>query len=428
VSATTTPRISTTPRIVARPDHAISRRNIAHGALRVLYRLHRAGFEACLVGGCVRDLLLSRKPKDFDIVTDAYPERVRRLFRHARIIGRRFRLVHVVYPDGVIEVSTFRGDPDPGRQRRRPGELLVTSDNTYGTPEEDAFRRDFTVNALFYRISDFAVVDYVGGLRDLDQRILRTIGDPDVRLPEDPVRMMRACELAGRLDFRIDRRTEEAIRLHAREIVKASPARLTEELLELLACGRSYPAFERMAELGLLEQLFPQAGPLLLAGRGRGELSDLLPTLDRWTQEGRQPGDAGLLAVVLAPVVIEQRSLLERRHRNPTRRELQRVIEDAVIGLSERFALSRARSHQLYHLLETFQRLCEPMPEDDEVWRIAVRPSFPEALELFELLSEATGAAREETEAWRRAAREAAHRPAPEASVASRRRRRRRRR
>jgi poly(A) polymerase len=425
---TSSQRAPTTPRIVSRADHAVSRRQISHGALRVLYRLHRAGFEACLVGGCVRDLLLGRKPKDFDIVTDAYPERVRRLFSHARIIGRRFRLVHVVYPDGVIEVSTFRGDPDPDRQRRRPGELLVTSDNTYGTPEQDAFRRDFTVNALFYRISDFAVVDYVGGLRDLEQRILRTIGDPDVRLPEDPVRMMRACELAGRLDFRIDRRTEEAMRRHAREIAKASPARLTEELLELLNCGRSYPAFERMADLGLLEQLFPQAGALLHAGKGRGELSGLLPTLDRWTQEGRQPGDAGLLAVVLAPAVIHQRALLERRGRQASRRDLQRIVEDTIASLAERFALSRARLHQLYHLLETFQRLCEPRPADeDELWRLAMRPSFPEALELFELLSEATGAAREETEAWRQAARDAAHRPAPEASPGPRRRRRRRR-
>ena len=238
------------PVVRPRAEHPISRSDISENTLKVLYRLHKSGFKAYLVGGGVRDLLLGRTPKDFDVATDARPEEIRRVFRNSRVIGRRFRLVHVFFHGEIVEVSTFRREPNPDEQDEEG--LLITSDNTYGTPRQDAFRRDFTVNALFYRISDFAVVDYVGGLRDLEQRILRTIGDPDVRFPEDPVRMMRACELAGRLDFRIDRRSEVAIRRHAREIGKASPARLTEELLELLACGRSYPAFERMAELGLL--------------------------------------------------------------------------------------------------------------------------------------------------------------------------------
>jgi poly(A) polymerase len=408
--------------VLPRPEHGISRKNISAGALKVLYRLDRAGYEAFLVGGGVRDLLLGRRPKDFDVATDARPERVRRLFRNARIIGRRFRLVHVVFPDGMVEVSTFRGDPDPGRQRRSPGELLVTSDNTWGTPEEDAFRRDFTVNALFYRVSDYAVVDYVGGLRDLERRTMRVIGDPDVRFQEDPVRMMRACELAGRLGFDIEARTQRGIRANAAEIVKASSARLTEELLELLACGHSEPALVWMLELGLLEALLPEAVDLLSDRDSGAGFPELLPTLDGWIADGRQPSDAVLLSVLLAPGLVNRRAALERR-RAPGRRTLQRMAEEAVARLATRFTLSRARAQQLLWVLETFQRLCEPIPEGDDLVRLVGRPAFPEALELFELLTEATDSGREALEGWQDAAREAAHAPTP----AKRRRRRRKR-
>lgn len=391
--------------------------------MKVLYRLDRAGYDAFLVGGGVRDLLLGRRPKDFDVATDARPERARRLFRNSRIIGRRFRLVHVIFPDGMIEVSTFRGDPDPERQKRRPGELLVTSDNTWGTPREDAFRRDFTVNALFYRISDYAVVDYVGGLRDLERRTMRVIGDPDVRFQEDPVRMMRACELAGRLGFDIEARTQRGIRANAGEIVKASPARLTEELLELLTSGHSEPSLVWALELGLLDEMLPEAVDLLTDKASGAGFAELLPTLDRWIGEGRQPGDAVLFALLLAPGLTNGRAALERK-RSPSRRTLQRMAEESVAELGGRFRLSRARTQHLYWLLETFQRICEPQPSDDALYRLVARPAFAEALELFELLSDATDSGREALEEWREAAHEAAHAPRP----AKRRRRRRRRR
>jgi poly(A) polymerase len=190
------------PRILQRSEHPISRKAIDKNAVKVLYRLHNAGYKAYLVGGSVRDLMMGRTPKDFDVGTNARPNEVRRLFGNSRIIGRRFRLVHVFYHDGsVIEVSTFRRDPDPEEQRGEPGELLITSDNTYGTPRQDAFRRDFTINALFYSIADFTVRDHVGGIEDLERKLIRAIGDPDVRFQEDPVRMLRACEFAGRLGF-----------------------------------------------------------------------------------------------------------------------------------------------------------------------------------------------------------------------------------
>src|SRR5436305_11603128 len=181
------------PRVLQRSEHPISRRDIDKNAVKVLYRLHHAGYLACLVGGSVRDLMMGRKPKDFDVGTDAKPNEIRRLFSNSRIIGRRFRLVHVYYHDGsTVEVSTFRREPDPEEQRGAPGELLITSDNTYGTPRQDAFRRDFTINALFYSIADYSVLDYTEGIEDLRRRLVRAIGDPEVRFREDPVRMLRA--------------------------------------------------------------------------------------------------------------------------------------------------------------------------------------------------------------------------------------------
>ena len=192
------------PRVLSRAEHPISRKNIDESAIKVLYRPHRSGKKGYLVGGGVRDLMLSGRPKDFDVATDALPREVKRLFRNSRIIGRRFRLVHVFFQNETVEVSTFRRDPDREAQRGGPEDLLITDDNVFGTPREDAFRRDFTVNALFYDIGDFTVIDYVGGIEDLEARLIRAIGDPDVRFPEDPVRMLRACELAARLQFGIE--------------------------------------------------------------------------------------------------------------------------------------------------------------------------------------------------------------------------------
>ncbi|HYQ84224.1 MAG TPA: polynucleotide adenylyltransferase PcnB, partial [Rubrobacter sp.] len=282
------------PRIVPRSDHTLSRRDINTNALKVLYRLHNAGYLAYMVGGSVRDLMLGRSPKDFDVGTDAKPNEIRRLFSNSRIIGRRFRLVHVYYHDGsTVEVSTFRRNPDPEEQRSAPGELLITSDNTYGSPREDAFRRDFTINALFYNIADYSVIDWSGGIEDLDRKLVRAIGDPGVRFQEDPVRMLRACEFAGRLGFGIEQRTQEAIQDHRKELDKASPARVTEEIAQLLRCGRAGAAMQWMLELGLLEVILPEAYAMLTAGlRGMGDFGQILPVMDRMVAEGRELSDS----------------------------------------------------------------------------------------------------------------------------------------
>ena len=190
------------PTILSRSDHGISRSQIDENTLKVLYRLHRNGFQAYLVGGSVRDLLLGRTPKDFDVGTDATPQQVKKLFRNCFLVGRRFRLAHIRFgSDQIVEVATFRRHPHPDELPENPEEHGFFLQNQFGTPCEDAFRRDFTINALFYNIADFSIVDYVGGLKDLESRLLRVIGDPMVRFVEDPVRMLRALEFSARLGF-----------------------------------------------------------------------------------------------------------------------------------------------------------------------------------------------------------------------------------
>lgn len=249
------------PKIVPRAEHPISRRDIDPDALKVLYRLRQFNHIAYLVGGSVRDLLLGRRPKDFDIGTSAHPYQIKRLFRNCWIIGRRFRLAHVKFGPKIIEVATFRRQVETGEEVVQDGVPapvepdLIHHDNTFGTPEEDAFRRDFTINALFYDIATFSIIDYVGGLDDLRAGIVRSIGDPEIRMREDPVRMMRAVALAARLEFVIEPAALEAIRRQRHGIAKSSPARLLEEYYKILRAGRAERTFRDLAALGLLEPI-----------------------------------------------------------------------------------------------------------------------------------------------------------------------------
>src|SRR3954466_15369255 len=272
------------PVIVPRAEHPISRSQVDADALKVLYRLHQNGYIAYLVGGSVRDLLLGRHPKDFDIGTSAHPYQGKRLFRNCWIIGRRFRLAHVRFGPKTIEVATFRrlvsaaelADAEAAEEAdvqadRVPLEgddrdRLVHRDNTFGTPEEDAFRRDFTINALFYDIGTFSIIDYVGGLKDLENRLIRSIGDPGVRFLEDPVRMMRAVVFAARLDFWIDEPILDAFETHRHEIGHAAPARLVEEYFKILRSGYAAQTFRMLKEVRLLREMTPEldAGPAAL--------------------------------------------------------------------------------------------------------------------------------------------------------------------
>jgi poly(A) polymerase len=395
------------PRVLPRPDHPISRKNVSQNAVKVLYRLHNAGYTAYMVGGSVRDLMLGRRPKDFDVSTNARPNEVRRLFSNSRIIGRRFRLVHVFFQDGeIVEVSTFRRDPDPEEQASAPGDLLITSDNTWGTPRQDAFRRDFTVNALFYDISDFSVIDYIGALEDLDRRLIRAIGEPGLRFQEDPVRMLRACEFAGRLGFGIEQRTQEAIQSHRRELDKASPARVTEEIAQLLRCGHAGAAVQWMLELGLLEVLMPEAYAMLAAGeRGLGDFGQILPVIDRMVGREEKLSDTALLAAVLLPKVMLRRYDVEGMDgRAMSRAEVEGLVREEVAPMLERFTLSNVRAQQIIQALIGFQRLCEPHWTFPERVRLARKPFFDDALLLFKILVEATGEGGEALVEWQSAA------------------------
>src|SRR5688500_11469384 len=249
------------PLVIPRSDHPISRRDIDENALKVLYRLYRAGHVAYLVGGGVRDLLLGVRPKDFDIATDAHPQRIRKLFRNCVLVGRRFRLAHVRFGSNVVEVSTFRRTPEPGEMEpdaEGDPDLLIRRDNTFGTPEDDALRRDFTVNALFYDIGTYSIIDYVGGLRDLEDGVIRSIGDPRVRFQEDPVRMLRAVKFGARCSFDIHEDDLAAIAEHRDGLAKASIARLLEEIFKLLRGGASAASFKMLFETKLLHPILPE--------------------------------------------------------------------------------------------------------------------------------------------------------------------------
>ena len=426
------PRPENPPRILPRAEHGISRQDIDPNAVRVLYRLHRAGYKAFLVGGGVRDLMVGHQPKDFDAATDASPREIKRLFRNSRIIGRRFRLVHVFFKDGIVEVATFRRNPSQEEQASGPGELLITSDNRFGTPREDAFRRDFTINALFYDISDFSLIDYVGGIDDLKRQLIRVIGEPSVRFREDPVRMLRACEFAARLGFGIEERTQEAIQRHGKELKKASPARVTEEILALVRCGHVGTAIQWLLELDLLSVLLPEAYAMVSPqARGLGDFTRVLPTIDRWVAAGRELSDGVVMAIIVLPKLLLLRYDMESRgggYRPLGRRALDELVHQVIEPFVARFQLSRARSQALFYALVGFLRFSAPSWRSGERAAFVRRLGFKDAIVLLEVLVEATGEGHDELAKWHLAQRQAKSEPSRDDGPRPRPRRRRRRR
>ncbi|WP_233558171.1 polynucleotide adenylyltransferase PcnB [Alginatibacterium sediminis] len=315
---------------MSRSEHSISRQDISENALKVLYRLHKNGYHAYLVGGGVRDLLLGKLPKDFDIATDATPEQIKALFRNCRLVGRRFRLAHILFGRDVIEVATFRGhhdkqDPKKDLKQnvsRQSDEGMLLRDNVYGSIDEDAERRDFTVNALYYNIADFSVIDFANGLEDIEKRQLRLIGDPETRYREDPVRMLRAVRFAVKLDFEIAPSAAEPIQeLHGllREIPSA---RLFEECLKLFLSGQGRDTFLMLAQTQLLYPLFPQLKTWLPQwGEDSQEIRFILRCLentDRRVQTDQRVTPAFIFAAVLWPLVqIREQELLTELSLSP---------------------------------------------------------------------------------------------------------------
>jgi poly(A) polymerase len=295
--------------VIERSQHNISRADISENALKVLYRLSKAGYDAYLVGGGVRDLLLGREPKDFDIATNAEPEEIKRLFRNCRLIGRRFRLAHVHFGRDIIEVATFRGEHQDSAEGSVSNKGFLIRDNVYGTLEEDAWRRDLTVNAIYYNIKDFSVVDYTGGVDDLMAGCLRMIGDPATRFHEDPVRMLRAVRFAGKLGFRIDPDVEKAIYKHGKLMRDVSSARLFDEVNKLLLSGYGLETFELLRHYRLFEYLYPQTDRVLSKednGFPHMMVINALKNTDERLASGKSVNPSFMLSVMLWEPLLER--------------------------------------------------------------------------------------------------------------------------
>jgi len=364
------------PIIVARPDHPVSRSHISGNALKVLYRLRDGGYQAFLVGGCVRDLLIGIEPKDFDVATDASPEEVRRLFRNCRLIGRRFRLAHVRFGYQVIEVATFRAagapmapepdldgvtdddaeietEPEPEEEpngnvdRAHDARGRLLRDNLYGTIDQDVWRRDFTCNALYYNIEDFSIVDYVGGVDDVRARTIRLIGDPETRYREDPVRMLRAVRFEAKLGFTIHESARAPFAKLAELLGHIPPARLLDEFLKLFLAGFGQRAFDLLREHGLFAQLFPATAAHLdsePAGMALALIKAGLADTDRRVAEDRAVTPMFLFAVMLFGPVS---AAAQRRFESgaPPAVAIAEAVDEVVgeqnrrIGIPKRFSM-----------------------------------------------------------------------------------------
>jgi len=356
------------PQVISRDHHNISRSNISTNALKVLYRLNSAGYEAYLVGGGVRDLLLGREPKDFDVATDASPEEVKRVFRNCRLIGRRFRLAHIYFGREIIEVATFRGD---GSGDRRSKDGLLVRDNVYGTLEEDAWRRDFTINALYYEVKTFSVIDHVGAIADLEAGRLSIIGDAAERYREDPVRMLRAVRFSSKLGFIINEETSKPIFECAPLMETVSSARLFDEMCKLFLHGYALNTYEQLRHYGLFYYLFPQVErsleqqesdyPKTFIARG-------LENTDQRVSENRPVIPAFLLAVLLW---------------EPVR---TRVAEKSEQGMRPMQAYQEAADEVISQQVKSISMPRRISLQVKEIWIMQAKLSMRRGRKVFELL------------------------------------------
>lgn len=396
------PAVANTVKIYPRSEHCISRTQISENALKVLTRLKKADFEAYLVGGCVRDLLLGREPKDFDVATNASPEQVKQIFRNCRIIGRRFRLAHVFFGREIIEVATFRGGADNEESDRQvvheDGRLL--RDNVFGTLEEDVWRRDFTVNALYYNIRDFSVVDYTGGMQDHAAGVLRLIGDPEVRYREDPVRMIRAIRFAVKLGFTLHPDTEKPIHAQA-DLLKSIPsARLYDEVLKLFLAGYGLQTFEMLRHYGLFGILFPETERCLATQEQdfpRLFLIRALENSDRRYNDGKTLTPYFLLAALLwEPLQVAAQKRIGNgenetlAYQNAANEVLARQIK--ITAMPRHITQSM---RDVWFMQPKFTRTVGTRP-----YRLLEQPKFRAAYDFFQLRAETGGADPQLVEWW----------------------------
>ncbi len=350
--------MSATAQIISRSEHPISRNALSPNAVKVLYRLNNAGFRACLVGGAVRDLLLGVQPKDFDVATDAKPEEVKALFKNSRLIGRRFRLAHILFGREIIEVATFRGHHEENSAGELHEDGRIIRDNVYGNIEEDAIRRDFTINALFYDINDFTVLDYCSAMQDIAARRLRMIGDPKTRYQEDPVRMLRAIRLAVKLDLSIAEETLRPIAELAPLLLNIAGGRLWDESQKLLLAGYSKATFSALEKERIIQVLLPQTQAVYdTQDASRRFIGLALDNTDLRIKQEKPVNPAFLFACFLWWPVKQMKEVLQQDGYSPAeamQRATTVVIEKQIniISIPRRFTQFIREVWLLQHRLE----------------------------------------------------------------------------
>ena len=423
------------PTIIPRPDHNVSRKLISENAIKVLRRLNRYGFTAYLAGGGVRDIILGREPKDFDIVTSATPEEVKKVFRNALLIGRRFRIAHVRFHNEIIEVSTFRAlqtieesegseqpeeeaktntatdtksTKDEPRERSKipiEGRLqsesgLILRDNVWGSPEEDAFRRDFTVNALFYNMQDFSIIDHVGGMKDLLAGRLKLIGEPELRYREDPVRMLRAVRFAAKLGFIIESDSLEPITELKEEILKANPSRLYEELQKLWISDEAEKGYQLMRSTGLFATLFPEVDEWL-KNEDDAYPHTFLGSAFEWIEEeirqGRKVSAALLFAIILSgPIIKKAKELQEKTGAKfPV---IFPVVKSLITVVRERISIPKRDTEAIKAILYGEQRFPQTRGKRPYAW--LRNPGFTDAFRFFKMKTTLEGGDKDLIEWW----------------------------
>lgn len=391
------------PVTIPRDEHNISRSNISHNAVKVLYRLNSVGYQAYLVGGGVRDLLLGREPKDFDVATDARPEQVKAVFSNCRLIGRRFRLAHVHFGREIIEVATFRSNRDSASDGERQLENgMLLSDNVYGTLDEDAQRRDFTINALYYSVKDFSVIDFAGGLQDLRQGVIKLLGDPESRYCEDPVRLLRAVRFAAKLGFVIEHETEAPMSRLAPLLQDVPAARLFEEVLKLFLAGNALETFEKLRHYGLFGQLFPATEealthqdhefPITFVNRG-------LRNTDRRILESKPVTPAFLFAVLLWEPVRLRAEALETSgiHAYDA---LQTAATEVLAGQGRFVSIPKRFSYPMREIWQLQLRFAQRNGKRPQ--RLMTHPRFRAAYDFFLLRAQAGEVDQAEADWWTR--------------------------
>ncbi len=392
------------PVILKRPEHHVSRRDISSAAIKVLYRLKDEGYTAYIAGGAVRDLLLDRHPKDFDVATNATPEQIRKMFRNCRLIGRRFRLAHILFRGEIIETATFRA-PVPEDETIHSDKIfstgeegMVMRDNVFGTPEEDALRRDFTVNALFYNIADFSIIDYADGLEDLEKKIIRVIGDPDTRFTEDPVRMIRAARFAGTLGFEIEEKAYDSICRNKDKLALAAPSRMYEEVQKLFFCGHAKEVFLWLEKSGLLHPMFHDFSHWIDEDKARHDwVIQTLEQMDRWRKADLRVHPSLLFALVfgeyhefLAQQLIDSGTAPHDAAREAVHKHLQGICDHVRVPKQVIYQVSDIMSNQL-----RFGR-----PKGNKSTRFLHHKAFPDAFLYFKISSKAHKRNKESLAYW----------------------------